>query len=82
MAEELTRRRSFFPGLIGVDSYYDGKSLRFPDKDLDCGGTERSGDTAFGCSDLCHAKAAWRFASRRTPKAVVVALAASGPFMV
>jgi hypothetical protein len=55
---------------------YNTASSRTDDKDLDCGGrAQRRHRFPYG---RLHPKAAWRFASRRSPKSVVAAQAASG----
>jgi|ERR1017187_9271890 hypothetical protein len=56
--------------------YYNPAPSRTDDKDLDCGGRAQRRHRFPHCRLL--PKAAWRFASRRSPKSVVAAIAALG----
>jgi len=56
--------------------YYNHATPRTGDKDLDCGGKAQRRHR-FSSASL-QPKAAWRFASRRSPKHVVAAQAAFG----
>jgi hypothetical protein len=81
--EPWNTRNKFFrmTGVLAVlkNPQYNPATSRTDNKDLDCGGrAQRRHRFPY---DRLLPKAAWRFASRRSPKSVVAAQAALGLFV-